>query len=424
MDFTMKITIIKIVLFIPLIFIIIFDANAQSGWTVRTALPTPRYGVCSAKLGNDIYIIGGIKYDQEEGGEEISKTVEKYNPITDNWDTGIDGLREERYNAAAVAFGGKIYVIGGRERNELIKSIEIFDPDSNEWSKSNYHLKHRREGAAAVVYDGKIYVIGGYDSDGSYLDSVEIFDPQKETGDEIENTMNFPRALLGAVTVEDTIFALGGFYYGPISAVEKFIPDNNWQTIASMSTLRASFVACAANNMIFAIGGHGQMEILKSIEAYNLATGDWEIKEPMNFAREAFTAQVVDNKIYVFGGSNDDQQFIPEVEEYDPEPASVDVHNRTAPENFKLYQNYPNPFNSQTIIRYELRKNNNVNLTIHNIHGRKVATLVNNEQQPPGRYQVYWGRTSDHEAALSSGVYFGILKAGNQVQKIKILLTK
>ncbi len=64
------------------------------------------------------------------------------------------------------------------------------------------------------------------------------------------------------------------------------------------------------------------------------------------------------------------------------------------------WQNYPNPFNPKTIINYQLRITNLVKLTVYDVLGHEVSTLVN-EKQSPGTYQVEFDGSG-----LSSGVYF------------------
>ena len=68
--------------------------------------------------------------------------------------------------------------------------------------------------------------------------------------------------------------------------------------------------------------------------------------------------------------------------------------------DYRLSQNYPNPFNPTTVIGYRLSVISNVELSIYNILGQKVATLVN-ERKPAGKYKVQWD--ARHYA---SGVYF------------------
>jgi len=68
--------------------------------------------------------------------------------------------------------------------------------------------------------------------------------------------------------------------------------------------------------------------------------------------------------------------------------------------NYKLQQNYPNPFNPKTTINYELPATGFVELTIYNLLGQKVETLVSAKQQP-GTYKVVWDASQ-----FSSGVYY------------------
>ncbi|MHB8843024.1 MAG: T9SS type A sorting domain-containing protein, partial [Candidatus Aquicultor sp.] len=97
-------------------------------------------------------------------------------------------------------------------------------------------------------------------------------------------------------------------------------------------------------------------------------------------------------------------------------PASLDFH---------LLQNYPNPFNPETVIRYQVSVSGKVTLKIYDILGNEVATLLDEEQQA-GKYSVKFDATSNHQLtinALSSGVYFYQLRAGNFVETKKMVLS-
>ena len=84
----------------------------------------------------------------------------------------------------------------------------------------------------------------------------------------------------------------------------------------------------------------------------------------------------------------------------------VDV-NISAPTEFSLQQNYPNPFNPSTTIEYSIPERTDVKLTVINIVGEEVATLVN-QTMDAGNYSVEFNATS-----LPSGVYFYRLQAGD-----------
>jgi hypothetical protein len=86
------------------------------------------------------------------------------------------------------------------------------------------------------------------------------------------------------------------------------------------------------------------------------------------------------------------------------------------PVEFELAQNYPNPFNPDTIIRYTLPVTCHVNLSIYNLLGQKVATLVS-EKQTAGKYQVQWDAS-----AFASGVYFYRLRTNKGFMHTKKLI--
>ena len=70
----------------------------------------------------------------------------------------------------------------------------------------------------------------------------------------------------------------------------------------------------------------------------------------------------------------------------EPLPLAVSENNNILSDSY-LYQNYPNPFNEATTIKYNVRSNNNlalqhIKLTIYNIYGEEIATLVNEMQLP------------------------------------------
>jgi len=93
------------------------------------------------------------------------------------------------------------------------------------------------------------------------------------------------------------------------------------------------------------------------------------------------------------------------------------------PVDFSLSQNYPNPFNSSTLIKYALKENVSVKITIYDILGRMVRTLVN-EYQDAGFKSVIWNGANDNSLAVSSGMYIYKIEAGDFVGSKKMLLIK
>jgi len=101
-------------------------------------------------------------------------------------------------------------------------------------------------------------------------------------------------------------------------------------------------------------------------------------------------------------------------------PCVTDLNEQdmNTPAEFSLAQNYPNPFNNSTMIRYQLPKNDFVELSVYNISGQKIATLVN-QQQAAGNYQVSWQADN-----LTSGIYYYKLRTKGYGQVKKMVLLK
>ena len=99
-------------------------------------------------------------------------------------------------------------------------------------------------------------------------------------------------------------------------------------------------------------------------------------------------------------------------------PSDVNEGSNNIPEIYSLEQNYPNPFNPITSIEFKIPENAIVSLKIYDVLGKEVVTLMN-EEKNAGTYEVNF-----NASALSSGVYFYKLEAGNFVQTRKMVLMK
>ena len=92
---------------------------------------------------------------------------------------------------------------------------------------------------------------------------------------------------------------------------------------------------------------------------------------------------------------------------------SVDDYILIMPEDYRLIQNYPNPFNPTTTIEYFLPVANNISLTIYNMVGQEVITLVNKSMMDAGSHSVVWNGVDRDGFPVSSGTYIYELRYGN-----------
>jgi hypothetical protein len=160
-----------------------------------------------------------------------------------------------------------------------------------------------------------------------------------------------------------------------------------------------------------------EWQVIDSFSGQNLS---WEsrsgyvtsFKDSMFWLRFRF---VSDESIEYYGLCIDDIKLV-----YSSPAATVSGNEITEPP-CHLHPNYPNPFNTETKIRYTVEAGDSpqyVKLTIHNILGQKIATLVSG-MQPPGTYNIRW----DAETC-GSGIYFCRLEMGRFTELRKMIYSK
>jgi Secretion system C-terminal sorting domain/Kre9/KNH-like N-terminal Ig-like domain len=100
------------------------------------------------------------------------------------------------------------------------------------------------------------------------------------------------------------------------------------------------------------------------------------------------------------------------------ETVSGIVSENAKVKKFTVYPAYPNPFNNSTVISFSLPQNANVELSIYNITGQKIATLINTNLEE-GEHNITWNADN-----VSSGVYLYVIKTDLNAQTRKLILLK
>jgi hypothetical protein len=181
-----------------------------------------------------------------------------------------------------------------------------------------------------------------------------------------------------------------------------------------------------ASHIVFHVGGSGKSVSLGSkaniFANFYAPLGEIEMKEQTN-ATGSFLAKDLTVKEQVrltFAGS------FAGLSKNSPTPWNQEPDGEATselPTSFSLLQNYPNPFNPVTTIRYQLPVARDVSLTIYNVLGQVVRTLVR-ELQPAGTYTVNWDGTNDQGTSVGSGIYFYRIHAGDFVDGTKMIFLK
>jgi len=93
------------------------------------------------------------------------------------------------------------------------------------------------------------------------------------------------------------------------------------------------------------------------------------------------------------------------------------------PENYTLHQNFPNPFNPTTTLRYDLPEDAMTTITVYDMMGRLVQTLVSGNKSA-GYHSLKWDATNKYGSPVSAGVYIYSIQAGNHRDIKKMILLK
>ena len=132
----------------------------------------------------------------------------------------------------------------------------------------------------------------------------------------------------------------------------------------------------------------------------------------------SFLTDVPNNHVNVLAGIIYNQ-IVPLFDEViGVEPISLKI-----PLEYSLFSNYPNPFNPITSLHYDLPEDGLVNITVYDMMGRIVKTLVNSSQTA-GYKSIKWNATNDRNEPVSAGLYLYTIQAGEFRQTKKMVLLK
>jgi hypothetical protein len=145
--------------------------------------------------------------------------------------------------------------------------------------------------------------------------------------------------------------------------------------------------------------------------------GNFEYKLPAGiydvYAERVFYEDVIEYQVEVFDGQFT-QVLIPMIE-------IVDVEDYEIPKSEYLISNlinYPNPFNPTTTISFNIDNESDVSITVYNVKGQKVTTLVDKHFEN-GSHTVTWNGKDSKNKSVSSGIYFYKLNVNNKTEAVK-----
>jgi Leucine-rich repeat (LRR) protein len=290
--------------------------------------------------------------------------------------------------------------------NTSLTCIETLDPDyaTANWTYANGNIDEGVTFAVDCTPDPPTLVINEIlarnvacctDANGDYDSYIELYNYGDEEVD------------IGGIVITDDLNNYDHYYQ---------IPTNNDSTII----LSGGFLLLWADEESEQGVLHVEIELLSRGGEVGLFMPD--------------STTVVDNITY--GSQSDDDvaygrypdssatwQFM------DPTPGATNTQelslndNIVIPSQYTLHQNYPNPFNPITTLRYDLPENSLVNITIYDMLGRQVKTLIN-QTQGAGYKSAIWDATDEYGKPVSAGIYLYQIQAGKYNSTKKMVLLK
>lgn len=143
---------------------------------------------------------------------------------------------------------------------------------------------------------------------------------------------------------------------------------------------------------------------------------------PMLFKlwRQNTDTEVSGTPVYTSGGNFGD--ILTVVNPLNGSATDVRENSSDVPEAFSLEQNYPNPFNPRTTITYHLPKSVQTTISIYNVMGKRIRTLLD-RKMTAGSHSLVWDG-KDNEHPVGSGVYLLHMRAGDYTETKQILLVQ
>lgn len=236
----------------------------------------------------------------------------------DYWTTK-ESMPTERYRFGIAVVEGKIYAIGGLTSDGPLGANEVYDPAANTWETKN-PMPTPKYYFAVAVYDNKIYTFGGLTGpplqNNTYVGITEVYDPATDTW-ETKTSMPTNRSALCASVVDEKIILAGGIVYGPppsfsstSEVTEVYDPKTDtWTSKASIPTPVCSYTSAVVDNKIYVIGGSKQDTTYSRLnQVYDAETDTWTEAVPIptgvRFAAVGVTiGALAPERIYVVGGS-------------------------------------------------------------------------------------------------------------------------
>ena len=273
----------------------------EDTWTNLDPMPTARMGLGTAVVNGKIYAIGGLNSNLD-----TLNVNEEYDPTTKTWTTKTP-MPTPRNRFGITVFENKIYVIGGNTGDYTYTRVtEVYDPTNDSW-ETKTSMPTPREAMDANLVDGKIYVIGGKQRFPNVdFDINQVYDPVNDSWSS-KTSMPIGIDYYASAVINNKIYLIGGGDNNNLNQIYDPQTDT-WSNGTSLpvgvdSAAAGSTIGVMASKRIYVIGGKQNLEGKNFNQIYDPETNTWIAGISMPTPRHSHGVVVVDDVLYVLGGS-------------------------------------------------------------------------------------------------------------------------
>lgn len=278
-----------------------------SGWSAAPPIAGGALQETAAvALGGKVYVLGGF-----DRTISVVDTVWIYDPVTCAWSAGPP-LPRAVHHANAIAHGDTLYVLGaltGRDFAPLGEAWAWTPGGADAWrTLASLPAGRARGSAAAGAVGDTLYLAGGL-GDGTRAD-VLAYDPIGDRWLPDPPSLPAPREHACGAVVDGRLYVLGGRQggvNGVVATSYALTPGAGWQTGAPMPTARGGVACGVVDGGIVVVGGEGNPDspsgVFDDVERYDPAADTWQVLAPMPTPRHGMAAAGLGPHLFVPAGA-------------------------------------------------------------------------------------------------------------------------
>ncbi|MFZ7116545.1 MAG: Kelch repeat-containing protein [Bacteroidota bacterium] len=291
----------KITLIISFIFLGFITAVSQPLLEFRdhTTMPEARGAISSVSDGSNLYVINGFTADQFSG------KIDKFNTTDNSWSILTSELIPRQYSSAVI-LGEELYVFNGDVNDDkLNRKTEIVNLKTGvvTLTTDNPHPAHA---GGVAVWNDIIYSFGGKNSpvEPMYSNRMYCFDPSSKRWIKLAPMPEAKEAK--GVMVEGKLYVIGGNTGKASNRIDMYNTETNtWTQLADLPVGISGNSVVAHGSKIYTLFDSKNQNY---VGCYDIPTNTFSVvKSNKMIARKDAGAQVINDKLYIFGGSTDDK---------------------------------------------------------------------------------------------------------------------